>query len=109
MCGAAAGISAAFNAPIGGTLFAYEESASFWHKPLTWRAFFAAMVAAYMTAFMRSGLNSNGTGWGQLSSPGALQPSQAVHRLLLRGPLTIVPHALVVTRARCRYVQLRGV
>lgn len=47
--GIAAGISAAFGAPIGGSLFAYELSKpnTFWTFSLTWRVFFASAICTF--------------------------------------------------------------
>jgi chloride channel 7 len=66
-CGAAAGVAAAFNAPVGGTLFSLEEGSSFWSQSLTWRAFASAMISSYTISFFLSGFAGN---WGKLSTLG---------------------------------------
>ena len=43
--GVAAGVAAAFDAPLGGLLFAFEEVASFWHSHLGWQVFFCCAMA----------------------------------------------------------------
>jgi H+/Cl- antiporter ClcA len=48
--GTAAGVSAAFGAPIGGSLFAYELSKpnTFWSFSLTWKVFFASTISTFV-------------------------------------------------------------
>ncbi|XP_031488342.1 chloride channel protein CLC-d isoform X1 [Nymphaea colorata] len=52
-CGCAAGVAAAFRAPVGGVLFALEEVTSWWRSQLMWRVFFTSAVVA---VFVRSAM-----------------------------------------------------
>ena len=71
-CGAAAGVAAAFGAPIGGVMFCLEEGASFWNPGLTWRTLFAGMSAMVFTTLLSSGE-------GELSSSGILSFGSFTH------------------------------
>ena len=54
--GAAAGVSAAFGSPIGGSLLIYEASkpSSFWTFDLTWKIFFCSSVATFCLNILSS-------------------------------------------------------
>mmetsp|Transcript_54653 Transcript_54653/g.75068 ORF Transcript_54653/g.75068 Transcript_54653/m.75068 type:complete len:149 (-) Transcript_54653:116-562(-) len=54
--GAAAGVSVAFGAPIGGTLFAYEISTpnTFWNFGMLWKIFLCCGTAVFVLAVLIS-------------------------------------------------------
>ena len=52
--GISAGVSAAFGAPIGGTLFAYEMSkpSTFWTFSMLWRTFFCCSISTFTLSIL---------------------------------------------------------
>ena len=85
--GAAAGVAAAFHAPIGGILFALEEVSSFWDPTLTLYSFVCACIAAFMVSTwsdLRSELGigyidgyGSGSGSGGTGSSGSSSSSSS--------------------------------
>ena len=69
-CGAAAGVSAAFGAPVGGLLFVMEEISSYWDQRLTWTIFFSTMISFYTVVCLNTvmhGWYPTGFSFGELA------------------------------------------
>ncbi|KAK4388562.1 Chloride channel protein CLC-d [Sesamum angolense] len=73
-CGCAAGVAAAFRAPVGGVLFALEEVTSWWRSQLMWRVFFTSAIVAVVWSrrLLISGVVANGSYWCYRGLLGAL-------------------------------------
>lgn len=96
--GTAAGVAAAFGAPIAGMFFALEEGTSFWSQPLTLRIFLCTVTsAAVVSIILRTGsavglqtANGSVPGFFSLANPNATNPVTTSLYELYELPLFII-------------------
>ena len=88
--GVATGLSAAFAAPIGGVLFAYEEISTYFPRKVLWRVFICSLCAA-MTL---KTLNPSGTGKSSCSKRIMVQLMKPV--IILYSPSLVLQVASLV-------------
>lgn len=77
--GAAAGLAAAFGAPMGGVLFSLEEASTYWSRKVMWRSFLCASMASISLSMCRA---TGGSGMLFLGDAVRAQtPRDYVHQL----------------------------
>ncbi|GFR93927.1 chloride channel protein [Elysia marginata] len=72
--GVAAGVSAAFGAPVGGLLFCMEEVSSFWSNTLSWQIFFCCIIATSTSDLFNSSFQE----FKQIGTFGGFQTSRYI-------------------------------
>lgn len=123
--GAAAGVAAAFGAPLGGVLFAMEEGSSFWNVRVLLRSFVCSSMSALVLNFFLVGWTGF-MGWGSLGSLGVLTfgtfvesdaTSYRIWELPLFGAIGVIGGLvgalfnglnILLTKWRMRVVKARG-
>jgi H+/Cl- antiporter ClcA len=84
--GVAGGVSAGFNAPIGGLLFAMEDLSSFWTKASSWQTFFCCVIATIVAELINTAFSGfiyqTGVQFGTLTESVCL-PSMTADAVLM--------------------------
>eukprot|EP01059_Diplonema_ambulator_P008791 TRINITY_DN1854_c0_g2_i2.p1 TRINITY_DN1854_c0_g2~~TRINITY_DN1854_c0_g2_i2.p1 ORF type:complete len:772 (+),score=185.73 TRINITY_DN1854_c0_g2_i2:200-2317(+) len=88
--GAAAGVAAAFGAPIGGLLFSMEEASTYWSASQTWRTMITCMFATFtMMILVYGGNRFNDPGLVHFGVAEAVPSRYQLWELLVWIPLAV--------------------